>query len=99
MTGNSLKAGTDVETVGMFDQNSKYTKIRYFDTEKGVRECYVLTETLTSYSITPLQIIGLIGVGVIAILLVTVCVIKFAGKRKRMLSASGRKVPSDRNKK
>lgn len=85
-----LKSGTPVEIVGIFDQNSKYTEIRYFDQEKGVRTCYVLTETLVTYSITPLQIIGLVGVGIIAVLLVIVFVVKFASKRKRMLAASGR---------
>lgn len=90
ITGNTLKSGTPVEIVGIFDQNSKYTEIRYFDQEKGVRTCYVLTETLVTYSITPLQIIGLVGVGIIAVLLVIVFVLKFASKRKRMLAASGR---------
>ena len=89
-TGNVLKSGTSVEIVGIFDQNTKYTKVRYFDNEKGIRECFVPTETLVSYSVTPLQVIGLIGVGVIVILLVCVLVIRFAAKRKRMLSASGR---------
>lgn len=85
-TGYKLPSGTDVEIVGIFDQSSRYTAIKYFDEEKGLREGYVLTAALTSYAITVPQIIGIVCVGIIAILLVSVCVIRFAGKRRRQLS-------------
>ena len=84
--GYTLPSGSDVEIVGVFDQGSEYTLVKYFDSSLGLREGYVETDALNSYSITPLQIIGLLCVGLIAILLISVCIIKFAGKRKRQLS-------------
>lgn len=84
--GTVLSSGTDVEIVGVFDQGSEYTPIKYFDEEKGLCEGYVLTSTLTSYSVTPLQIIGIVCVGIIAVLLIAVCVIKFARKHRRQLN-------------
>ena len=85
-TGYTLPSGSDVEIIGVFDQGSEYTHIKYFDDRLGLREGYVPTSALTSYSITPLQIIGLCCAGIIALLLISVCIIKFAGKRKRQLN-------------
>ncbi len=82
-TGDYLNNGDSVEIVGIFDQGQKYTLVKYFDSVSGTKEGYVLTSSLTTYEITPLQIIGLICVGVILLMLIAVCILKFTSRRKR----------------
>lgn len=81
-TGITLETGTDVEVIGIFDQNTQYTQIKYFDQKEGVQTGYILTKSLSSYMSTPLQTIGLICVGVVVLLLISVCAVRFVTKRK-----------------
>jgi len=80
--GKTLPKGTEVEVVGVYDANREFTRIKYYDNLTGVKEAYVRTVALEYYTVTPLQIIGLISVGVVVILIIIVFAIKYTSRRK-----------------
>ena len=76
-----LMSGTKVEVVGVFDSNTEYSQIKYYDESAGgTRTCYVKTALLQYEYVTPEQKIALV---VIIILIITTALAVFIGIRAR----------------
>ena len=84
-SGVVLAKGTKVEVIGLFDSNTEYTKIKYYDSDNGgTRTCYVLTRTLDYAYMKPEQKIAMILIPVIGITILVVVFIAYKiTKRKK----------------
>lgn len=79
-----LAKDTEVQVVGVFDSNTEYTQIKYYDAEAGgTRTCYVKTDALKYDYVTFEQQFALIAVIVLSVSTILVIVIFAKRKRKR----------------
>lgn len=78
-----LAVGTEVQVLGVFDSNTTYTQIKYYDGEAGgTRTCYVKTDALKYDYVTFEQQFALIAIIVLSISTIIVIVIFVNNKRK-----------------
>jgi hypothetical protein len=79
-----LELGEKVEVIGVFDSNTEYTQIRYFDGEAGgSRTCFVKTDALKYDHVTFEQQFAIIAVLIISATMVIVIIVFVKQKNKR----------------
>ena len=79
-----LEVGTEVEVLGIFDSNTDYTQIKYYDKEAGgTRTCYVKTDSIKYDHITFEQQFALIAVIILSVTMILVVIIFIRHKHKR----------------
>ncbi|MBE5732011.1 MAG: hypothetical protein E7353_03150 [Clostridiales bacterium] len=79
-----LAKDTEVEVIGVFDSNTKYTQIKYYDSEAGgTRTCYVKTDSIKYDHVTFEQQFALIAVIILSVSTIIVIFIFTKHKRKR----------------
>lgn len=78
-----LAVGTEVQVIGVFDSNTEYTQIKYYDGEAGgTRTCYVKTDALKYDYVTFEQQFALIAVILISASMIVVIIIFVNHKKK-----------------
>ncbi len=79
-----LAKDTSVEVVGVFDSNTEYTQIRYYDNEAGgTRTCYVKTASLKYDYVTFEQQFALIAVIILSVSTIIVIIIFTKHRHKK----------------
>ncbi len=81
--GIFLNQNTEIQVIGVFDSNTEYTQIKYYDDEAGgTRTCYVKTNTLKYDYVTFEQQFALIAVIILSVSMVIVMII-FAKRKQK----------------